>query len=201
MSDSTESLRAAAPDAETTGPEPGLRTALWEAVRGSSHHDYTQGSIGRAILLLSVPMVLEMLMESVFVVVDVFFVAKLGANAVAAVGLTESMLTLIYAMAMGLSIGVTAMVARRTGERDPDSAARAAVQAIILGLIMSAALGLCGVVFAPQLLGLMGASPEVIDVGSNFTRVMLGGNASIVMLFLINAIFRGAGDAAIAMRV
>ncbi len=146
-------------------------------------------------------MVLEMVMESLFAVVDVFFVSKLGASAVATVGLTESMLALIYTVAMGLSIGVTAMVARRTGERDPDRAAVTAVQAIALGVLVAALLGGPGAFFAGDLLRIMGATPDVVTQGSTFTRIMLGGNVVIMLLFLINAIFRGAGDAAIAMRV
>lgn len=179
---------------------PGFWQTVREAIRGS-HHDYTSGPLGRAIILLAVPMVLEMVMESIFAVVDVFWVAHLGPNAVATVGLTEAMLTLCYTAAMGLSIGVTAMVARRIGEKNPAGAAEAAVQGIALGLITAAIIAVVGISFAPQLLGLMGASPDVIAMGSNYTRVMLGGNAVIVLLFLINAIFRGAGDAAIAMRV
>jgi putative MATE family efflux protein len=171
-----------------------------EAIRGT-HHDYTAGPIGRSIILLAIPMVLEMVMESVFAVVDVFWVAHLGPNAVATVGLTESMLTLVYTAAMGLSIGVTAMVARRIGEKNPAGAAEAAVQGIALGLIAAVVIGVTGVLLAPALLRVMGASPEVIALGSNYARVMLGGNAVILLLFLINAIFRGAGDAAIAMRV
>ena len=182
------------------GPPTSIFAAVREAIRGSQS-DYTQGSIGRAVLLLSVPMVLEMLMESIFVVVDVFFVAKLGANAVATVGLTESLLTLIYTLAIGLSIGLTAMVARRTGEHNPDGAAHTAVQAIIVGMILSTVIGVAGVMFGPRLLSVMGASNDVLKIGSRYTMVMLGGNASILFLFLLNAIFRGAGDAAIAMRV
>ncbi|MDQ5838820.1 MAG: MATE family efflux transporter, partial [Acidobacteriota bacterium] len=157
--------------------------------------------IGRAILLLSVPMVLEMLMESLFVVCDVYFVGRLGKEAVATVGLTESMMTLVYTLATGLSIGAMAMVARRTGEHDAEGAAHTAAQVIVLGLCVSLAIGVLGVLFAPRLLTLMGGEPAVVERGSNFTRVMLGCNASAVMLFLINAVFRGAGDAAVAMRV
>jgi putative MATE family efflux protein len=200
MSEPTETLPAA-PAEQTSESGKGIWTAIRAAIRGSGHHDYTEGSIGRSILLLSIPMVLEMLMESVFAVVDVFFVGKLGADAVATVGLTESMLTLVYTVAIGLSIGATATVARRTGERDPEGAAHAAVQIIALGIIIAAVLGVAGVLLAPKLLSLMGASPGVISQGTNFTRVMLGGNVVVMLLFLINAIFRGAGDAAIAMRV
>jgi MATE family, multidrug efflux pump len=171
-----------------------------DALRGV-HHDYTSGPLGRAIILLAVPMVMEMIMESVFAVVDVFFVARLGPDAVATVGLTESMLALIYTVAMGLSIGVMATVARRIGERKPDEAADAAVQGIALGLLIAVVIAVIGVTFAPDLLGIMGASPVVIASGSNYTRMMLGGNLVILLLFLINAIFRGSGDAAISMRV
>src|SRR2546425_4889874 len=178
----------------------GFWQTVREAIRGT-HHDYTAGPIGRAIILLAVPMVLEMVMESVFAVVDVFWVAHLGPNAVATVGLTESMLTLVYTAAMGLGIGVTAMVARRIGEKNPAGAAEAAVQGIALGVIAAAIIATVGVLLAPRLLGIMGASREVIALGQNYTRVMLGGNIVILLIFLINAIFRGAGDAAIAMRV
>jgi putative MATE family efflux protein len=177
--------------------------SLWSAVKESirgSHRDYTRGPIGRAILLLAIPMVLEMIMESVFAVVDIFWVSHLGTDAAATVGLTESLMTLVYALAIGLSIGAMAMVSRRIGEQNPDGAARAAVQAIALALIVSITIGAVGAPFAPKLLALMGGSPWVIEHGSAFTRVMLAGNASVVMLFMINAIFRGAGDAAIAMR-
>jgi putative MATE family efflux protein len=178
----------------------GFWSGVREALRGS-RRDYTQGPIGRAILLLAVPMVLEMVMESVFAVCDVFFVSRLGADAVATVGLTESMLTIIYSLAMGLAIGATAMVARRTGERDANGAARTAVQAIVLGALVAVTLGVAGVVAAPRLLSIMGASPSVLATGTTYARIMYGGNATIVLLFLVNAIFRGAGDAAIAMRV
>jgi MATE family, multidrug efflux pump len=178
--------------------------AVWSdlrlAARGT-RHDYTAGPVGRAIFLLAVPMVLEMVMESVFAVVDVFWVAKLGADAVATVGLTESMMSIVYTLAFGLAIGATATVARRIGEKDPDAAARSAVQAIALAILASAALGVAGAIFAPQLLRIMGASPEVLARGASFTRVMLGGSASVFLLFVINAVFRGAGDAAVAMRV
>ena len=189
----------------TNATDPGSEPqSLWSAVRESlrgGHRDYTKGPIGRAIFLLAVPMVLEMCMESVFAVVDIFWVAHLGADAVATVGLTESMLTLMYAVAIGLGIGATAMVARRIGEKNPEGAARAAVQAIALGLIVSVVVAVIGVSFADKLLALMGGSPWVLEHGARFTKIMFAGNASIMLLFLINAIFRGAGDAAIAMRV
>src|SRR3989441_2551812 len=183
---------------------PPAREGFWsnvrEALRGSEQ-DYTRGSIGRAIFLLAIPMVLEMAMESIFAVTDVFFVGRLGPDAVATIGLTESMLMLVYALAMGLGIGTTALVARRVGEKDQDGAANAAVQATVLGIAGAVLLGGLGVAFAPRLLVLMGASPAVLQVGSGYTRVMLGGEATIVVLFVVNAVFRGAGDAAIAMRV
>lgn len=177
--------------------------SLWsdikESLRGS-HRSYTTGPIGRSILLLAIPMVLEMLMESIFAVVDIFWVSHLGTDAAATVGLTESLLTIIYALAIGLSIGAMAMVARRIGEQNPDGAARAAVQAIALALLVSIVIAVVATPFAPKLLALMGGSPWVVEHGSAFTRVMLAGNATVVLLFMVNAIFRGAGDAAIAMR-
>lgn len=179
---------------------PGVFATIREALR-VSHGDFTEGPIGRAVILLAIPMVLEMALESVFAVVDVFWLSKLGAAAVATVGLTESMLALIYALAIGLAMSATAMVARRIGERDRERAARTAVQAIALGVLIAVPLGLAGALLAPRLLGWMGAAPDVVASGSRFTAVMLGGNVVIVLLFLINAIFRGAGDAAIAMRV
>jgi putative MATE family efflux protein len=177
-----------------------LWSSLVEAVRGS-HQDYTTGSLNRAILLLAVPMVLEMVLESLFAVVDVFWVGRLGANAVATVGLTESILMLVFAVGMGLSLSTTAMVARRIGEKDPEGAAVAGVQAIALGLMVSLAIGLPCFLMAPRLLQLMGASPEIVAVGSGYTRICLGGSCAVLLLFLNNAIFRGAGDAAIAMRL
>src|SRR5687767_2672931 len=202
-----EKVATSLSDANTTAnveDEPAEQPGLWNAVRESlrgTHRDYTTGPIGRSIILLAIPMVLEMLMESVFAVVDIFWVAHLGPDAVATVGLTESMLTLMYAVAIGLGVGATAMVARRIGERNPEGAARAAVQAIALGLIVSILVAIIGVSLADKLLALMGGSPWVLEHGSGFTRVMFAGNATILLLFLINAIFRGAGDAAIAMRV
>ena len=187
-------------EASTTVAE---RRGLWPAVRESlagSHRDYTEGPIGRAILLLAIPMVLELALESVFAVVDVFFVSRLGADAVATVGLTESMLIIIYAVAMGLSVGAMAIVARRVGEKDRDGAARAAVQAIALGVFVAVPIGICGATLARPLLRAMGATSGVVANGS-YTKVMLGANGVIMMLFLINAVFRGAGDAAMAMRV
>jgi putative MATE family efflux protein len=181
-------------------PQRSLWSSLVEAVRGS-HQDYTAGSLNRAILLLAVPMVLEMVLESLFAVVDVFWVGRLGANAVATVGLTESMLSLVFAVGMGLSLSTTAMVARRIGEKDPEGAAVAGVQAIALGLIVSLAIGLPCLLLAPRLLQWMGASPEIVAVGSGYTRICLGGSCAVLLLFLNNAIFRGAGDAAIAMRL
>src|ERR1700732_3911018 len=174
--------------------------SIREAIRGS-HQDFTQGSLNRAILLLAIPMVLEMVLESLFAVVDVFWVGRLGANAVATVGLTESMLSLVFAVAMGLSLSTTAMVARRIGEKDSAGAAVAAVQAIALGLMASIVIGAPCLVLAPRLLRWMGSSPEIVAVGSSYTRICLGGSGVVLMLFLNNAIFRGAGDAAIAMRL
>src|SRR5579871_3488281 len=184
----------------TLEPQRSLWSSLVEAVRGS-HQDYTSGSLNRAILLLAVPMVLEMVLESLFAVVDVAWVGRLGANAVATVGLTESMLSIVFAVGMGLSLSTTAMVARRIGEKDHEGAAVAAVQAIFLGLVISLAIGLPCLIFAPNLLRLMGASPAIVAVGSGYTRICLGGSCAVLLLFLNNAIFRGAGDAAIAMRL
>ncbi len=171
-----------------------------DALRGRQH-DYTSGPIGQAIFLLAIPMVLEMIMESLFALSDVFFVARLGAAAVATVGLTESMMIVVYTLAMGLSISGTAVVARRIGEKDADGAGRAAVQAILLGAIVASLIAITGAVLAPTLLRAMGAGDDVIATGTTFARVMLGGSVTAFLLFVVNATFRGAGDAAVSMRV
>ena len=181
-------------------PSPSVWSAIREALSGAHGRDFTEGPVGRAIFILAVPMVLEMVMESIFAVVDVFVVAHLGADAVATVGLTESFMTLIYALAMGVSIGAGAMISRRIGEKDRDGASHTAAQVLLFGLLASITMGLFFVVFAPQLMHMMGASNGVMH-NLTFTRIMLGCNASVVMLFLANAVFRSTGDAAIAMRV
>jgi putative MATE family efflux protein len=178
-------------------------TSLWrivvESLKGA-HHDYTAVPLNRAVLLLAVPMVLEMIMESLFAVVDVFWVSRLGSDAVAVIGITESIMTLIYAVAIGISIAGMAIVARRIGEQDPERAAQVAGQIILLGVTISAAMGMVLAYFAPDILRLMGADESIIALGTNFARIMLGCNATVFMIFLINAIFRGAGDAVLAMR-
>jgi len=190
------------PDVTTPDPHAGL--GIWGTVKLSlkgEELDYTTGPLGRAILLLSIPMVLEMAMESVFALTDAFFVSRLGTNAVATVGLTEAMVTILFAVAHGLGIGTTAMIARRIGEKDKPGARITAAQAFLLGIGISAAFAIPGVLFARQLLSAMGGSPELVASGYGFTRVIFGGSGTIVLLFLLNAVFRGAGDAAIAMRV
>ena len=171
-----------------------------EAVSGSEQ-DFTEGKLSRAILLLSIPAVLEMVMESVFVIVDIYFVSKLGSNAVATVGITESMVTIIYAIAIGLGTATTSIVSRRIGEKNPDAASVAAFQAILTGIVVSLLIGLPGALFSKKLLSMMGASDIIVNSMSGYTRIMLGGNIVIMMLFIINAIFRSAGDAAVAMKV
>ena len=171
-----------------------------EAIFGS-HQDFTAISIDRAIVLLAVPMVLEMAMESLFGIVDIFFVAHLGADATATVGITEGMLYIVMSIAVGLSMGTTAVIARRTGEHDKEGAAKSAVQSIILGLTCALVIFCVCFPLAPRLLALMGASPAILHVGSTYSRIMMSGSGIILMLFLINAIFRGTGDAAVAMRV
>lgn len=172
---------------------------LRQSIRGDEH-DYTQGSIRVAIVLLAIPMILELSLESVFAVVDMFFVGKLGPNAIATVGLTESVVTIVYSIGIGLSIAATAMVARRVGEKNNDAAAHAGMQSLIVALIATVIISIAGIIFAPQILQLMGAKPDVVKEGAVFTRIMLGGSVVIILLFLINGIFRGAGNAAIAMR-
>ncbi|MGD0581648.1 MAG: MATE family efflux transporter [Bacteroidales bacterium] len=171
-----------------------------EAVSGSEQ-DFTEGKLSRAILLLSIPAVLEMIMESIFVIVDIFFVSKLGSDAVATVGITESMITIVYAISLGLATATTSMVSRRIGEKNSDGASTTAVQAIITGIVVSLLIGIPGTFFAKDLLRTMGASREIISGMSGYTTIMLAGNTVIMLLFIINAIFRSAGDAAVAMRV
>jgi putative MATE family efflux protein len=184
----------------SAAPPPTFWASVREALRGSQQ-DFTTGNLNRAILLLAIPMILEMVLESLFAVVDVFWVGRLGADAVATVGLTESLLSLVFAVGLGLSLSTTAMVARRIGEKDPAGAAVAGVQAIAIGLAISVLIGVPCFFYAPDLLRLMGASPQIIAVGSGYARIALAGSGAITMLFLNNAIFRGAGDAAVAMRL
>jgi len=176
-----------------------LAALVRQSLKGESY-DYTQGSLRKAIVLLAIPMILELSLESVFAVVDMFFVGRLGETAIATVGLTESVVTLVYAVAIGLSTAVTAVVARRIGEKDPQAASHAAVQGIMLALGITIVVSLAGIYFAADVLRLMGAKPEVVTAGTPFARIMLGGSVVIILLFLINGIFRGAGNAAIAMR-
>jgi putative MATE family efflux protein len=170
-----------------------------QSLRGE-HHDFTALPLNRAVLLLAVPMVLEMVMESLFAITDVFWVSRLGREAVAVVGLTETVMTLIYAVAIGISIAATAVISRRIGEKDPAAAARAAGQIVLLGVLISSGLGVVLGIAAPSILRLMGAEESIVQLGTPFMRLMLGGNATVFLIFLINAIFRGAGDAVIAMR-
>ncbi len=180
------------------------RPGVWQTVRlaiAGGEQDFTAGPIGRAIVLLSIPMVLEMVMESVFAVTDVFFVSRLGVNAVAAVGFTEAMICVVYSIAGGMAIATTAMVARRIGEKDSHGAAVAAVQAMAVGIGISAIIAVPGASLSRELLSFMGGAPELVAEGHGYTAVMMGGSATILLLFIINAVFRGAGDAAVAMRV
>lgn len=187
-------------------PEPtynNKRSHFWALIKQSlkgGEHDYTKGSIRGAIVLLAIPMILELSLESVFAVVDMFFVGKLGANAIATVGLTESAITIVYSIAIGLSTAATAVVARRIGEKDPDGAAHAGMQSLLIALFVTVIVSIVGIIYADDILRLMGASEEVVKEGTVFTRIMLGGSLAIILLFLINGIFRGAGDAAMAMK-
>ena len=178
--------------------------SLWSDIRESvqgTEQDFTTGRISRAILLLSIPMVLEMVMESVFALVDIFFVSRLGPGAVVTVGITESLPTIIYALAVGFSVGTTALISRRIGEKNREGAAVGAVQAILAGIMMAVVIGITGAVFSKDFLRLMGATPDIVESGYMYTRIMMGGNIVIMLLFIINAVFRSAGDAAISMRV
>ena len=179
---------------------PTIWQELGNAMRGTSA-DYTQIGLRRAIFLLAVPMILELVMESTFAIADIYFVSRLGSSAVATVGLTETLLFLLYSIGMGLAMSVTAIVARRIGEKREDDAAVSAVQAILLAFLVSAPFSIAGIFYSRELLAIMGADAWVLEHGSQYTRWMLGGNGVIMFLFVINAIFRGAGDAAIAMRV
>ena len=174
--------------------------ALMRLALRDNDEDFTKGPIGRALALLAIPMMLEMAMESVFAVVDIAFVARLGTDAIAAVGITEALITVLYAIAIGLGMGLTAMVARRIGAKDADAAARVTGQAIWIGAVLSIVIGVFGVIYARDLLEIMGASSSVIEQGQGFTAVLLGGSVSIIYLFLLNAAFRGAGDATVALR-
>lgn len=168
------------------------------AVSGKQQ-DFTSGSIRKAVFMLSVPMILEMLMESIFAIVDIFYVSQVSVNAVATIGLTESVITLVYAVAIGLSMAATAIVARRIGEKDEQGASQAAVQVIFLGIIVASVISVIGIVYPKEILGLMGGESDLIEEGYGYTQVLMGGNVTIMLLFLINAIFRGAGDASVAM--
>jgi putative MATE family efflux protein len=172
-----------------------IRTSL-----NGEQRDYTQGNLSKAIFLLAIPMILELSLESVFAVVDIFFVSKLGQHAIATVGLTEAVISLVYSIAIGLSTAATAVVARRIGEKDPEAASHAAAQSLIIALIATLFVSILGVVFAGNILSLMGADDRVVNEGAIFTKIMFGGSLVIMLLFLINGIFRGAGDAAMAMK-
>jgi putative MATE family efflux protein len=175
--------------------------SLFKLALSGQEQDYTQGSIRRAVFLLAVPMILEMCMESVFAVVDIYFVGHLGKNeAVSTVVLTESVLTIVYSLAIGLSMAATAMVARRIGEKNPEAASKAGMQSLLIAFVLTVIISTTGLFFAPDILKAMGASAETIRIGTNYTRIIYGGSVVIMLLFLINGIFRGAGDASMAMR-
>ncbi|HNP55108.1 MAG TPA: MATE family efflux transporter, partial [Ferruginibacter sp.] len=170
-----------------------------ESLNGEQQ-DYTKGSIRRSVILLSIPMVLEMCMESVFAIVDIFFVGHLGKHATSVVGLSESMITIVYSLAIGVSMAATAIVARRVGEKHLDAAGEAGMQAVLFAVVVTIAISIPGFLLAPRLLHIMGAEPEAIKMGSNYTRILLGGSLVVMLLFLLNGIFRGAGDAMMAMK-
>jgi putative MATE family efflux protein len=186
-----------------TSTTPGTFQRAYRFIKESlngEQQDYTTGSIPRAVFLLAIPMMLEMGLESVFALVDMFFVGKLGQNAIATVGLTESVITLVYSVAIGLSTAATAIVARRIGEKEPEAAAHAGAQAILAAFFATLVITITGVVFAADILRLMGGSDELVREGAGFTRIMFGGSITVMLIFLINGIFRGAGDAAMAMK-
>lgn len=187
------------PAVSSSPPSQSFWRSVAQSLRGEQH-DYTALPLNRAVLLLAVPMILEMLMESLFTVVDIFWVARLGRDAIAVVGLTESVMSLIFAVAIGISFAATAIVARRIGEKNPALAAQAAGQILVLGITLASGIGLIGGWFAGDILRLMGADAAVVAQGADYARVMLGGNATVFLIFVINAIFRGAGDASLAMR-
>lgn len=186
-------------DTITTNKFSRIVSIIKQSLNGEQQ-DYTQGSIRKAVFLLAIPMILELSLESVFAVVDMFFVGKLGQNAIATVGLTESVLTIVYSVAIGLSTAATAIVARRIGEKNSEAAAHAGAQSLLVASFVIVITSILGFVFASDILTLMGASAEVVNEGAIFTRIMFGGSAGIMLLFLINGIFRGAGDAAMAMK-
>lgn len=167
---------------------------------GSEHQDFTTGSIRRAVFLLAIPMILEMSLESVFAVVDIFFVSKLGPNATSTIGLTESFITIVYSIAIGLSMAATAMVARRVGEKNYEEASRSGAQAIMLAVSVTVVISILGMIYAEEILAMMGGSKEIVAMGSGYTRIMMGSSLVIMLLFMINGVFRGAGNAAIAMK-
>ena len=175
-----------------------LSSYTLQALSGKPY-DYTQGGLRKAIYLLAVPMIFEMLMESVFAIVDIAYVSRVSVNAVATIGLTESVVTLVYALAIGLSMATAAIVSRRIGEKDPKGAEIVAAQAIVLGVLVAVLVGITGYYFSKEILLLMGASSQVVEEGHGYTQWLLGGNVTILLLFLINAIFRGAGNASLAM--
>src|SRR5690554_1288500 len=178
--------------------------SLWQDIKESiagTERDFTKAPLGHAILILAIPMVLEMLMESIFAVVDIFFVSKLGPEAVATVGITESVMTVVYAIGMGLSVATTALVARRIGEKRKKEAGVVAFQAILAGVFVSVLIALPGIFYAKEFLLLMGATEEMAEEGVLYPAIIFGGNAVVMLLFIINAVFRSSGDAAVSMRV
>lgn len=190
-------------DSEPARSDPQDWRSYWSTVKDAlagREQDFTRGPIRRAVMLLAIPMMLEMSMESVFAVVDIFFVARLGADAVAAVGLTEAVITPLYAIAIGLSTGATALVARRIGERRPEEASVVAGQVIWVGMVVAFGVGAAGILLGEDILRFMGAAPGVVENGSRYTQILLGGSITILFLFVLGGIFRGAGDATLAMR-